>query len=211
MIQKYGLFWSLFSAFFGMFDSPKQRGYPLWEGTENSSQFEAIKLAISDYPEYPLFMCSKSTLFGRPWCNKKPPWIHDSGRVKKHHNWIRNLLDYVGMRPTSEMMNADKKKQKQDGETPKDQDEEKNKRRGGPHTYINCDPIFNIFGAFESWFQQRFLLHKGKKNSSHFGSPKVAILDDPEKWPFLIPIQCLFWNVWFIKTAGVAAMRRDGK
>ena len=83
--------------------------------------------------------------------------------------------------------------------------------RGGPHTYINCDPIFNIFGAFESWFQQRFLLHKGKKNSSHFGSPKVAILDDPEKWPFLIPIQCLFWNVWFIKTAGVAAMRRDGK
>ena len=22
--------------------------------------------------------------------------------------------------------------------------------RGGPHTYINCDPIFNIFGAFES-------------------------------------------------------------
>ena len=101
MIQKYGLFWSLFSAFFGMFDSPKQRGYPLWEGTENSSQFEAIKLAISDYPEYPLFMCSNSTLFGRPWCNKKPPWIHDSGRVKNHHNWIRNLLDYVGMRPTS--------------------------------------------------------------------------------------------------------------
>ena len=84
-----------------MFDSPKQRGYPLWEGTENRSQFEAIKLAISDYPEYPLFMCSKSTLFGRPWCNKKPPWIHDSGRVKNHHNWIRNLLDYVGMRPTS--------------------------------------------------------------------------------------------------------------
>ena len=101
MIQKYGLFWSLFSAFFGMFDSPKQRGYPLWEGTENSSQLEAIKLTISDYPEYPLFMCSKSTLFGRPWCNKKPPWIHDSGRVKNHHNWIRNLLDYVGMRPTS--------------------------------------------------------------------------------------------------------------
>ena len=64
--------------------------------------------------------------------------------------------------------------------------------RGGPHRYINCDPIFNIFGAFELWFQQIFLLHKGKKNSSHFGSPKVAILDDPEKWPFLIPIQCLF-------------------
>ena len=101
MIQKDGLFWSLFSAFFGMFDSPKQRGYPLWEGTENSSQLEAIKLTISDYPEYPLFMCSNSTLFGRPWCNKKPPWIHDSGRVKNHHNWIRNLLDYVGMRPTS--------------------------------------------------------------------------------------------------------------
>ena len=87
--------------------------------------------------------------------------------------------------------------------------------RGGPHTwYINCvipNFLYIYRNMFESWFQQRFLLHKGKKNSSHFGSPKVAILDDPEKWPFLIPIQCLFWNVWFIKTAGVAAMRRDGK
>ncbi len=55
------------------------------------------------------------------------------------------------------------------------------KSRGGPHTYINCDPILNISGALESWFQQGFPLHKGKKNSSHFGSAKVAILDDPDK------------------------------
>ena len=83
--------------------------------------------------------------------------------------------------------------------------------RGGPHTYINCDPILSFLGACESWFQQRFLLHKGEKNSCHFGSEKVAILDDPEIWSFLVVIQCLFWNVWFAETAGVSAMRRDGK
>ena len=83
--------------------------------------------------------------------------------------------------------------------------------RGGPHTYINCDPILSFLGACESWFQQRFLVHKGEKNSCHFGSEKVAILDDPERWSFLIAIQCLFWNVWFAETAGVSAMRRDGK
>ena len=85
------------------------------------------------------------------------------------------------------------------------------KTRGGPHTYINCDPILSFLGACESWFQQRFLVHKGEKNSCHFGSEKVAILDDPERWSFLIAIQCLFWNVWFAETAGVSAMRRDGK
>ena len=83
--------------------------------------------------------------------------------------------------------------------------------RGGPHTYINCDPILSFLGACESWFQQRFLLHKGEKNSCHFGSEKVAILDDPEIWSFLVVIQCLFWNVWFAETTGVSAMRRDGK
>ena len=61
--------------------------------------------------------------------------------------------------------------------------------RGGPHTYINCDPILNISGALESWFQQGFPLHKGKKNSSHFGSAKVAILDDPDKG-------YLFWSLF---------------
>ncbi len=194
MIQKDGLFWSLFSAFFGMFDSPKQRGYPLWEGTENSSQLEAIKLTISDYPEYPLFMCSNSTLFGRPWCNKKPPWIHDSGRVKKHHNWIRNLLDYVGMRPTSEIYDV---------------------FWASVHVYCiwivavigfcalprelrggTCGgQISCFFWSLGSWFHQGIQQIQGETNNVEFRTRKIDILENSKKPTFCCQNQHYF-DIW---------------
>ena len=60
MILKGSLFRSVFSVFLETVESSKQRGYPLCEGTENSSQLEAIKLTISDYPEENIrFSCAR--------------------------------------------------------------------------------------------------------------------------------------------------------
>ena len=152
------------------------------------------------------FRWSKWRLFEVSWPLKKPRIPVQQRELKKSHfKQLQTALSIWG-RPVTLSSSA------AGSASSVDVDASATAEVGRIHTYINCDPIFNLFVEFESWFQQRFLLHKGKKNSSHFGSSKVArILDDPEKWPFSIHIQCLFWNVWFVKTTGVPAMRRDGK
>ena len=110
-------------------------------------------------------MCSNSTLLGRPWCNEKPPWIHDSGRVKKHQNRIKKSWDYVGMRPTSGVGARHAWR---------------GLRRGSagwpvqaPSSLFPCKNE-HYFDTSGSWNHQGFVHHKGDKESLRNTASKVA-------------------------------------